>query len=693
MNWRISGVAAACMILLPIEGVSEEQGISAGDESNVVVVLSELRRKNLQQTPSSLAVLFDEHIQQRSAQHLDELLAAVANVNFNSGASRGRFVQIRGIGERSQFQDPINPSVAFYIDGIDFSGLLGGATLYDVAQLELLRGPQGARFGANALAGAIYLETESADSEKQRLDLTLAEQNTWGLGTALGGQINENLAMRLAVQQYQSDGFIDNIYLNRDNTQSKDELTGRLKANWQVSDDLLIKFAWHHFDINNGYDAFSLDNDRKTRSDQPGYDIQDTNAYSVQVEHIGLESVDFQLSVAQSSSFMGYGYDEDWTFDGFHPWGYSSFDSYLRDRDSSNLDARWLSKSPFTALGVKHNWVVGFYAKQEDERLTRKYTYLTTDFHSQFETDTSAVYGELQSSWSDYWRTTIGLRSEIREADYSDDGLALKTDDRMLGGRLSLEYLVNSGSMVYGQVARGFKAGGVNPQIELDSEKRVFGAEYNWNYELGYKARILDDDASLRLAAFYMERDNQQTKSWEIYLRPDNTTEFIGFVDNVDNGTNYGIELDFDWQINDVFRLTSSLGWLETQLKRIERQDGSVVFNREQAQAPNYSYHLALNITPVENWFSIVTFEGKGKEYFSDTHDEQSVPVNLVHWQLGYQTQQWRIAFWIKNLTDETYHTRGFGGFGNDPRNGYETAAYYQLADPRFSGVSVSYQF
>ncbi len=107
----------------------------------------------------SITVFTREAIRARGGQHLEDLLSAAPNVNASSGASRSRFVQIRGIGERSQFIEPVNASVALLMDGIDLTGLAGAATLWDVSQVEILRGPQGTLMGANALAGLINFST------------------------------------------------------------------------------------------------------------------------------------------------------------------------------------------------------------------------------------------------------------------------------------------------------------------------------------------------------------------------------------------------------------------------------------------------------------------------------------------------------------------------------------------------------
>src|SRR5689334_4350726 len=120
-----------------------------------VIVTATLREQALLDTPVSITVLNDRTLQDAGRQHFEDVLAAVPNLNWAGGTSRPRFFQIRGIGEREQYEGAPNPSVGFLIDDIDFSGLGMPATLFDVQQIEVLRGPQGTRYGANALAGLI----------------------------------------------------------------------------------------------------------------------------------------------------------------------------------------------------------------------------------------------------------------------------------------------------------------------------------------------------------------------------------------------------------------------------------------------------------------------------------------------------------------------------------------------------------
>ena len=146
MNYRFF---AFLFYLFSIESVADIYDLSE------IVVTAELRKNTLIDHSGSTTVLSERNLKQLSAQHLEDVLNSVPNLNFSGGTSRARFFQIRGIGERSQYAEPINASVGLLIDDIDFTGIGNAATMLDVAQVEILRGPQGTLHGANALAGLI----------------------------------------------------------------------------------------------------------------------------------------------------------------------------------------------------------------------------------------------------------------------------------------------------------------------------------------------------------------------------------------------------------------------------------------------------------------------------------------------------------------------------------------------------------
>jgi outer membrane receptor protein involved in Fe transport len=201
-----------------------------------IVVTGEFRDTRINQVPTSLSVITERQIKARNAQHLEELLGMAPNVNFASGASRGRFYQIRGIGERGQFVEPLNASVGLIVDNVDLSGIGTVGTLYDVGQVEVFRGPQGTLYGANALAGLVNITSNLPSSEFEAgARLEAGNYSTYSLGGYFSGPATETLGYRLALQQYRSDGWVDNKYLNEDDTNELEETTARGRLRWRYA--------------------------------------------------------------------------------------------------------------------------------------------------------------------------------------------------------------------------------------------------------------------------------------------------------------------------------------------------------------------------------------------------------------------------------------------------------------------------
>jgi outer membrane receptor protein involved in Fe transport len=670
--------------------------LQANDANDIerITVSSDFRNQDIQNLAASVSVIGEQLIEDRQAQHLEELLNLAANVNFASGASRGRFIQIRGIGERSQFSEPINPSIGFIVDDLDFSGIAGIGTLFDVEQVEILRGPQATEFGASAMAGAIKIKTVEASAEQEgHLSFSVAQNNTWSLGGAYGNAISDKLFYRVALHQHKSDGVIENIHLERKDTDNLDELTTRFKLKYLASENLSFDLNYQYFDIDNGYDAFSLDNDGKTRSDEPGFDRQLTHALGLKTQ-ANLSWADVFVIISKSDSELAYAYDEDWTFEGFHPWEYKSTDQYFRQRDVQSSDVRVVSNEHSTLFGGATNWVLGVYAKSTDEALERQYTFADADFFSEYQQDNFAFYLQTNTALSEHLTLRFGLRADRFEIDYLDsNGFSESISDTMTGGKLVMDYIVDA-TTVYASVSRGYKASGFNPDERVIDSKRIFQPEFNWNYELGVKGSFINYDAFIRLALFYMDREDTQVSDFDVQLREDGSADFIDIIGNADTGTNWGFELESGWQVNELLNLNVNLGWLDATFERYTLADGTQIDKQRQAQAPKYTFHMGadFNITDQITW----RFEAEGKDEFrfSDGHNERSPSFVLLNTTLSYTLNDWNLSVWAKNLLDKEYFVRGFGGFSNDPRDFYETPEpYYQLGDGRQVGASASYRF
>ena len=666
---------------------------ATAQEIDEIIVYGDLRESEIENVPTSVTVLDESLIRQRNASHFEEMVAAAANLNLSNGASRARFFQIRGVGERGQFTEPLNPSVGLLIDGVDFSGIGGISTLFDVEQIEVFRGPQGTLYGANALAGLISLRSHAAQHEASgRLRLEAGDYGVRSLGAAYGGSLSERVAFRTSLAGYAGDGYIHNIHLGTHDTNDLDELTWRGKLRIDLSDDASLDVNLGFVDLDNGYDAFSLDNDRRTRSDQPGADIQESLFGSLRLE-VASELFDTEFSLAGAKTDIEYGYDEDWTYDGFHPWGYSSTDQYNRDRDTLTAEIRLTSSEAGSLFDGRGDWVAGLYMLRQQVDLLRVYTYADSDFASSFEIQRLAAYGRIESDLSERGRLTLGLRLEAHESDYSDTGdLAYNPDENLVGGRIAYDYALSENWFGYASLSHGYKAGGFNLDGTLDESLRQYDAEFLNNYEIGLKGQSPDTGLRMRLAIFRMDRDDVQIGSSTTLVRADGSSEFIDFIGNAAEGVNQGVEAELTWSPGERVQIMGSLGLLNSEYENYINGNGEDLGGREQAHAPGYQYHLAANFGLLENLGLSLTLEGRDAFFFSDSHDARSRAYDLFHASLTWDWRDFSFSLWGRNLSDEDYFVRGFF-FGNDPRDGYVGHRYTQLGEPRRFGLTLSRDF
>lgn len=666
------------------------------DEADIerIVVTSDFRQATLDQLSASASILDDIRLQSRQAEHLDSILSIAPNVNFASGASRGRFVQIRGIGERSQFAEPINPSVSLFVDDFDFSGLGASGLLFDTQQVEVFRGPQATLFGTGALAGAVKIASNGlSDEANGYAEVRVATQDSYRLEAAHGNALSDSVNYRAAFVHNKSDGFIENTFLGRDDTSNIDETAAKLALGIAVSDssDLTLNYRW--YDIDNGYDDFSLDNNRQTLSDEPGFDRQETHAFGLNSK-TQFESGLLTLVATHMTHDIGYAYDEDWTFTGFHPFGYTSFDAYYRDVDTDMAEIRFASSEAASLLNGAMSWVVGAHYKSTDEELLRQYTFADGDFASTFSPTAISAYVEMTTLLNDNLSLVAGVRVENYDFDYQDNtGLTQSNDETMVGGKLSLNYIVDD-QFFYASVSRGYKGPGFNPDERVSAEKRFFDAEFAWNYEVGYKGQLFHPSLTSRIAIFYMDRKNTQISDFDVLVRDDGTPDFIDVIDNADLGTNKGFEAELAWQATDSWRVNLNVGYLDATVEGYERADGTVVEEQNQAQSPNYTVNLFSELILSDSWLWRVDLDVKDEHRFSDGHDELSPFTALVNSQLVWSTGQWEASVWVKNALDREYYVRGFGGFSNDPRDEYAfVEPYFQLGAERQFGLTLSYQY
>ena len=698
--WRRRLTATALLVTAWANCAAQE---AAPEHIEEVIVTAVFRDRAALAYDGSSTVLGQRDAQRRAAVHLENLLLRAPNVNIAGGSSRARFIQLRGIGERSQFVEPLNPSVGLLVDDIDFSGLGTAATLWDMDQVEVLRGPQGTLHGANALAGLIAMRSAAPTEEfSARLRAAAGNYRRRELGAAVSGPLmDRQLLGRVALYQHRSDGFIRNDFLQRDDTNERDETLFRGRLRWLPTERQQVDLTLLNVDVDNGYDAFSLDNTRHTLSDQPGRDTQRSRAAALHWQQDG-DRVRGELFASAADTNSEYSYDEDWSFPGIAPLlEYASFDRFLRSRRSYSAQLRLSSSQPLELGSYRLDWVGGLYWLDDDEALLREYSFASADFHSRFQAQTRALYGQADLDLGSGWQLGLGLRLASRDMDYNDNnGVDGDPDDELWGGKLSLAYEHSDLGYFYAAVSRGYRAGGVNagilafPRDSISDPQRLdgrefFDAELLHNFELGHKRSFAGGRGSSALTLFYMDREDQQVRGSLVLPRGDGSTAFLDFTDNAASGRNLGLEWELRWRASHRVDGYVNIGLLRALFDDYLNADGRDLGDREQAHAPRYQFASGITFRPLQQWSLSLEFEGRDGFFFSDRHDARAKRFELLHSTLSYEHKAWRFSLWGRNLLDEEYSIRGFGSFGNDPRKGYVVEEYRQFGDPRQFGLSV----
>lgn len=715
MRYAFALTATLCTLM---QGARAEESEDKNKLQEIIVTAT-LRQESLVQAPVSAAVLTAETLQAPGQQHLEDVLQLVPNLNWAGGTARPRYFQIRGIGEREQYEGAPNPSVGFLIDDIDFSGIGMPATLFDVDQVEVLRGPQGTRYGANALAGLISVRTAAPSATPVlQANADLADYNTYAAGLVAGGPVEQlSSAWRLAIQDYRSDGFRRDPYLNRHDTNGRDEFTGRLRWRWQGDSGQRLDVTVLRANINDGYDAWSVDNSLVSQADRPGKDSQLANAAAMHFETPVWINKTFTAiaSVADSKSVNSY--DADWGNPVlWAPFTYDYFFWSQNERRTYTVETRLASAAPQNAGDVA--WLIGVYALRLRENIheTSVGTYVdptpdtgyesTLDefLDSHYVASNVAAFGQLDGKVNARWRWSLGLRAERRHETYRDAGFwqadvqstGERESDNLVGGQASVSYDLSNAASAYASISRGYKAGGFNlgaGRLEQES----FKPEYLWNYEVGIKGDLGDRRIYAEMSIFYEQRQDVQIRTGVQQVLGD-PSSYVFFTNNASKGYNYGVESSLRIRATSQLEFGAAVGLLRTRYQNY-MFDGAMLADRDQPHAPHYQFALDATWRHPSGWFSRADFSGKDRFYFdvpgkpdtSSFNDTRSHPYTLTNLQLGYDVGRWSASLWVHNVFDKNYAVRGFY-FGNEPPD-FPTKLYTQRGDPRQIGVSVKMKF
>ncbi len=668
----------------------------------LTVVTGDLWDSQLQETTASVTVLNEESLAASELQSFGDIVTFLPNLTTTGGTSRARYIQIRGIGENSQFEgETPDAAVAFFIDDLDFTGLGSVGSLFDVKQVEVLRGPQAGAFGANAAGGMIRIVSKDPTSywtgyAETSVGTDALVSGEFGVGGPLVAGDSEKFTFRFAMQSHQSDGFYTNKFLNKDDINERSELAARLKLRLKLGENWQWDSTLFYADVDNGYDAFSMANEAYTTySNEPGRDEQESLGFSLKGTVQSQEGFRFTTKTALMQSDSLYSYDADWT-----DASYAGYLATWRDREVFTQELR-LDAEPDSG----DRWTVGLYFQSLSEDTDVLYRdgdpsggewyYGQVNANSAYDTETLAAFGQWEHEFSDRTRIVLGLRYELHEVAFDSqseeqgyyqgylyDG-ASEQDDAVFGGKLTLEHDLTEDLMAFTSFARGYKAGGANsgtftsPDYPLTYEQELL-----WNSEVGLRGWWFDNKLSAQMTAFYLYREDAQLRDSV------GAGGFFRYLTvNGDSAAHMGVETEFQWVLSPEWKFAAGIGFLDAQ--RDDYSDpGGIVPERKLANAPSYNYNIRLDYRGESGLFSSLAIAGRDSYFESNSHTQKRDAMTVVNASIGYQVGDWKLSLWAKNLLDKEYASRVF--FFD---NGEGDKRYEALADPRQVGVTVAYRF
>ncbi|MEO1079674.1 MAG: TonB-dependent receptor [Pseudomonadota bacterium] len=251
MHKKPLAAALAGAVLAPLSPAlwAQEGGLAIEE----IVVVARKREENLQEVPIAISAIDENTIQRAGIQRASDYVGLVPNVTLVDTANVGDTqLSIRGIVSTRDAES----TFAYVVDGILSTNPNSfNEELFDIQQIEVLKGPQGALYGRNAVAGAILVSTKEPSNEFEgRVGATVGNVGIARGNAMISGPIIEDkLLGRLAVSVSQTDGFYENIFTNQDNVVDYlEDSSVRGRLIWNVSDDLRIDFRGGYSEVSAG---------------------------------------------------------------------------------------------------------------------------------------------------------------------------------------------------------------------------------------------------------------------------------------------------------------------------------------------------------------------------------------------------------------------------------------------------------
>ena len=682
-----------------------------------------LNGKNLQDIPISINVLQSNDLQSRNINNIRQLNEQIPNINIRgggvTGSSVGRFA-IRGV-----------PGVIRYLDGVAQPSNIGALfNVLELESIEVLKGPQGTLFGKNALGGTIrYTSKKPAEEFGSRLNIKLGNFNHREISANLDVPLTKDFLTKFTAARISKDGYVESgtpgIYYG-----DEEDTIFRAQANWQPTSGFELNFSTA---INRRTPDYSQANVL--------YEILESHPRVQDYNNAGFTFTDQSDAFGKferyynSSRYTGtgniweeksYNFNFSWNF---RPDYSLVFISGQRDFEWGNYADLDGSRYAFFEqwrfiLGSENSyevqlrgdtggidWTAGIYYSKTHytERQTDwKYEEITPVPRNELSHTISAdraVFAEATYELSPRLSATLGLRYSEEEFQAqlfnplearppwqqitfnTDAGSFItgKSDThRTATPRYAIQYDWTDDIMTYLSYTQGFNGGGINDEM-INNELIPFYGEKLKQYELGIRSDYFDN--RLRFNAAYFNGN------WEDIQVGEVITPGIFTTRNAGEAKIEGLVAEVVFSVSENFRLNFAAGLLDTRYVNVGEAN-TIQIDSLLALAPDKSFYLGgtyyWNLANGDLIDLNISYGWMDKHVSVSDVRLQDIQdaYGLLNAQLLYTgvAENWNLALYGSNLTDEWYQLGGFSASLAGITQGV-------VARPREYGVSLGFSF
>ena len=647
--------------------IVSEPGDSVIEE---IIVTSRFRAEKLSDVPDSITAFTAEDVERYRMERINRVAALTPNLRFSDDQEVGvSTLVIRGV---RQNRGTGQPPVSFLVDGVSATNnLLTTQELFDIESVDVLRGPQGALYGRNAIGGAVLVSTREPTSEPEYgFRVSAAEGDDYILAANASGPLgSDRLLYRAALRLQDREGQLENAYLDNQKVDFKESASFRGRLIYRPTDALSIDLRGQYSDQDGGSGYFMPGSEGVLPLPPPAEPIFFGNpTYEIQSNRIGESFVDF----SEFSAKIDYEFN----------WGtFTSITSYTdvesgndQDLDQTLVDAiniividnsETLAQEFRLTSGADQalRWVAGVYFFDQD-----RFRSLATTFFGfpvppaaqDLKLRNYAAFGNMSYDLTGDLELTLAFRYDEETPEDLTQGRSETFTE--LQPKASLAYSFREGLLGYVTVGKGFRAGGFNNLSEGSNFAPGFDQESLISYETGLKWTAYDGRLRSAMSLFFTDYTDQQ------FFLFDQTGTQANI--NIPKSELWGGELEVTALATESLQVDFAFGYTDSEIKEYEDIQGVLVpaeaiLGSKVPGAPVWTLNLGLQHTAALSssldLVSRLDYEHRDKTYWTLDNLDTQEAYDLVNLSFALEREKWAARLFVNNLLDEDYIEWFFG--------------------------------